>query len=88
MPVTLLQNYTLFLYNADKSGKVCTVALEAFYLLLDKYSTQVSIQDINLHQFIETICIQTQTSKGSGGEDAVVEGVWNLSNGVRSRLKP
>lgn len=62
------QNYTLFLYNADKSTKVCAHALEAFCLLLEKYSSHVSVQDINLHQLIEGICIQTQRYKGSTGE--------------------
>uniref|UniRef100_A0A0P4W3R0 non-specific serine/threonine protein kinase n=1 Tax=Scylla olivacea TaxID=85551 RepID=A0A0P4W3R0_SCYOL len=60
-----ITNYTLFLYNADKSTKVCAHALEAFCLLLEKFSSHVSVQDINLHQLIEGICIQTQRYKGS-----------------------
>ncbi|MPC30570.1 DNA-dependent protein kinase catalytic subunit [Portunus trituberculatus] len=60
-----ITNYTLFLYNADKSTKVCAHALEAFCLVLEKCSSHVNVQDINLHQLIEGICIQTQRYKGS-----------------------
>ncbi|XP_050692200.1 DNA-dependent protein kinase catalytic subunit-like isoform X2 [Eriocheir sinensis] len=58
--------YTLSFYNAEKSTKVCAVALEAFCLLLEKYSTEVSTCNINLHRFIEGICVQLQSVKGHG----------------------
>lgn len=67
---TFLQKYSLFLYNADKSGKVRATALDAFCSLLEKYSSCVSVQNINIDQLIEGICIEVRSTKGSTGEGA------------------
>ncbi|XP_069166166.1 DNA-dependent protein kinase catalytic subunit-like [Procambarus clarkii] len=63
--VPFLDKYTLFLYNVDKSNKVRQVALDVFCTLLHKCGSHISVEDINADQFIERLCLDIRSPKGS-----------------------
>ncbi|XP_071521265.1 DNA-dependent protein kinase catalytic subunit-like [Panulirus ornatus] len=55
----------MLLYNVDNSTKIRAVALEVFCILLEKCGSHISIEDMNADQFIERICLDIRSPKGS-----------------------
>lgn len=51
----------------EKSTKVQAAALEVFCTLLAKCGSHIDIQEINVDQFIERLCIDIRSAKGSTG---------------------
>lgn len=62
------QKYTLFLYNVDKSTKIRAVALDVLCSLLEKHFSDASSEDFKIGQFIEGLCVDMRSPKGSTGK--------------------
>ncbi|XP_069947778.1 DNA-dependent protein kinase catalytic subunit isoform X2 [Cherax quadricarinatus] len=60
-----IRKYTFFLYNVDKSAKVRALALEVLCTLLEKCGSHIAVEDINVDQFIERLCLDIHSAKGS-----------------------
>ncbi|XP_063611240.1 DNA-dependent protein kinase catalytic subunit-like [Penaeus indicus] len=60
-----IRKYTLYLYNVEKSTKVQAAALDVFCTLLAKCGSHIDVQEINVDHFIERLCIDIRSAKGS-----------------------